>query len=239
MQSSAPTINGVREAHVWDIPLDSVRHGPEEIRSLLSEDERLRASRFHFPLHRHRWIASRMALRDILARYVALPADKLRFAVNDFGKPRLANPPGRPALHFNLSHSEGKALLVVSREPVGIDIEFVNPHMEWQRLATHVFTDLERSCLAKSPDAIQRNLFFQLWTRKEAFIKARGLGFTLPLKSCSVAGHPLCDQGRVYVDPAWDDRRPWYLFDLTNDGAYRVHLAFPGVTPEVVYRRWR
>ncbi|MGH8627550.1 MAG: 4'-phosphopantetheinyl transferase family protein [Gammaproteobacteria bacterium] len=150
------------------------------------------------------------------------PPRSLKFRTNEFGKPRLAAPTG--ALQFNLTHSRNLGLLAVATHPVGIDVEYVDRNLDTEALAPHVFSDTELELVGHESAHERQQLFFRLWTCKEAYIKGRGVGLSLPLKKFSIS---LKDNKRadVVVDGAWDDGRPWRLSTLSVNANYVAALA--------------
>jgi len=118
----------------------------------LSPDERERAARFRFEEHRRRWIAAHVALREILSKYTS----DVQFVIGENGKPSLAN----GAVHFNLSHSGDLAVIAVSDHEIGVDVEQIRDGFDYESIMP----------------AANRDEFFRAWTRKEACLKARGLG---------------------------------------------------------------
>ena len=153
--------------------------------SILSSDERDRAARFRFDRHRNHYIAARSALRQILAEYLGIAPQSIEFTVNEYGKPQLDGP------HFNVSHSAGLAVYAVSRtRQVGIDVERVDPQFAAGQIPEHFFSPVEVASLRALPEHLQLQAFFNCWTRKEAYVKARGLGLSLPLASFDVTLDP-------------------------------------------------
>jgi len=211
------------EIHLWEIALDAPHAPSEPLRGLLSDTELERASGFHFLKHKHRWTTARTALRQILATYVNAPPKSLKFRTNEFGKPRLVAP--TDALQFNLTHSRNLGLLAVATHAVGIDVEYVDRNVDSEALAPHVFSDAELELVVRCKSAHERQqLFFRLWTYKEAYIKGRGVGLSLPLKEFSIS---LKDDKHadVIVDRAWDDGQPWRLATLSVKANYVAALA--------------
>jgi 4'-phosphopantetheinyl transferase len=155
---------------LWRIPLD---RNPLSI-DTLSHDEQIRADRYKIPTARSRFIATRSALRLILAGYTGQSPTSLIFHDNDFGKPSLGDSP----IHFNLSHSADLALLVIANVPIGVDLEQIRP-IDLKAIAPTVFTRPEREYLDTLTGKDQIEAFFRLWTLKEAWMKARGEGFRL------------------------------------------------------------
>jgi len=153
----------------------------------LSGDEINRARRFVFPRDCGRFIAARGILRDILARYCDADPDSVRFQYGSTGKPSLARDSGPLDLRFNVSHSHGLALVAVTRaREIGVDVELVRPAVARERIAERFFSPSEAAVLRSLPEDRQATSFFQFWTRKEAYIKARGEGLAIPLDSFDV-----------------------------------------------------
>ncbi|MDO8540966.1 MAG: hypothetical protein Q7S40_11065 [Opitutaceae bacterium] len=160
------------EAHVWRTSLLASDAHIDAFAQTLSADERERAARFRFAIHRRRFVAGRGKLRSLLGRYLGhAPAD-LEFAYSPNGKPSLARSPNARSLFFNASHTEDCAMIAVTWVgEIGVDAEQVRPIPEWR--------DIARCILAPDPDAeIPSTLheFFKEWTRHEARVKATGLG---------------------------------------------------------------
>ena len=174
---------GDSEAHVWLVPLDLSSARP----SLLTPDEQERASRYRAADARDRFVAARAALREILGRYAGLPPERLRFdypcacgradCEPSQRKPRLAP----ETVRFNVSHTDGLALVVVARErEVGVDVEEIRPGIELASVARHVLGADEAEALAALPERERLDAFYGRWTRREAHAKARGDGLAPP-----------------------------------------------------------
>ena len=165
------------EAHVWlaHLPDASADSGPWA--ALLSPDELTRARSIPSPARRERWQRTRGLLRSILARYLDCAAGEIVFQPGAHGKPQLS-PTVHAPLHFNTSHSGDYAALAVTRAgAIGVDLERVDEHRP--RLAEIVeryFATGEQAAWHAWPEAERARGFFELWTRKEAFVKARGDG---------------------------------------------------------------
>jgi 4'-phosphopantetheinyl transferase len=225
------------EIHVWEIPLSN---SPETIPNpacCLSPEELTRAARFHFPHHRARWMSAHRALRQILACYVDRNADELQFVTNPHGKPALAA--ADPQLEFNLTHSEDLALLAVAQQDVGIDVEYLRDSCDWDRLSDRVFTAREWSPLEQLPaDENRTRRCYELWTAKEAYIKARGVGMSLPLRKFSV---PLPDAHGVagpVIDTGVGDGRSWYIRRVRTLSGYVAAVAYPRYDVTIRTARW-
>ena len=160
---------GVR---IWLIDLDAP--DADAGAALLSSDETARAARFVFDSHRRRFVAGRAALRRILGAEVGRSPETLVFEYNPAGKPSLTSD-GATAVHFNLSHSDQWALVAATHiGPVGVDIEKRRPLEDVLRLAQTAFSRNELEELRSLAPSGREDAFFAGWTRKEAYIKARG-----------------------------------------------------------------
>ena len=149
---------------------------------LLGDDERARADRFRFPRDRRRFVVRRARLRQLLGAWVGRAPDALTFTENSHGKPILIDGPP-----FSLSHSADMMMLAIGDAETGCDIEWIDPALDWQPLADTLFTPTERNALALLPPEAARRAFFACWARKEAFVKALGLGLSYPLDAFDVS----------------------------------------------------
>jgi 4'-phosphopantetheinyl transferase len=173
------------ELHLWRASLDLPADEIDALCRSLSPDEIVRADRFHFPRDRHRFVAARSTLRSILSRYTGTAPEQVRFDYGPQGKPALAFPTSD--LRFNLSHSEEMALYAITRgRAVGVDVERVRPWPDAGSLVESYFTPRERVAFRALPAESRDDVFFQWWTRKEAYIKALGAGHSHPLDRIDV-----------------------------------------------------
>ncbi|MDB5649564.1 MAG: 4-phosphopantetheinyl transferase [Hyphomicrobiales bacterium] len=174
------------EAHVWLLPLADTR--PDELRAMLDADELARADRLRLPAERDLFIAAHGLMRRVLGHYTKAEPASLRFDVEQHGKPLLRGP-GMP--QFNLSHSGDWGLLAVAQEtPVGVDLEQIRDIPDWEAVAKANFASGEIAALARIDPAAQLKAFYACWTRKEAVVKALGLGVTAGLQTFEVSLDP-------------------------------------------------
>ena len=168
-----------QEVHVWQWDLDDCSGNFDRYWEILSTQERERADKFRFEVHRRRYVAGRGELRRLLSRYLGLTPLEISLGYGSDGKPFCTiQPPGRN-IFFNLSHSENAAALAISSGfEVGIDVEQIRPIEEGVPL--EVFSIRERAEFTALPDAERQKVFFESWARKEACLKALGTGFILP-----------------------------------------------------------
>ncbi|MGB8782755.1 MAG: 4'-phosphopantetheinyl transferase superfamily protein [Terriglobales bacterium] len=209
---------------VWKVDLDESAKGSEA--SFLSADEIVRADRFHFEKDRIHFIRCRGALRSLLARYLTLPAEEIRFEYTASGKPHLGAEQNPSSLQFNVSHSAGMALIAVGgRHRLGIDIEKIRDDVDTAALAERFFSVRERTGLRALPSHLRARAFFACWTRKEAFLKATGDGLSFPLADFSVTTHPDHDPQLEEIRGNSEVHEQWFLADVSVVEGYRATLA--------------
>jgi 4'-phosphopantetheinyl transferase len=179
------------EVHVWRA---SLRLAPEVLQRLgaaLAPAEKSRAARFVFPEGRGDFIAARGILRELLGAYLQRPPASLEFEYGPRGKPALRPGDTGVSIRFSLSHSQGLALYALAcRREVGIDLELVQPDFGGEAVAERFFSASELKELRALPRELRAEGFFTCWTRKEAYVKARGDGLQIPLDSFDVSLTP-------------------------------------------------
>jgi len=213
------------EVHVWTASLAHPEIEVERMSTLLSYDERIRAGRFCFVEHAIRYTVARANLRRILSRYTDLDPSLLQFQYTANGKPFLANAP----IRFNLSHSSDLAVVAVTRDrEVGIDIERIRRDDDLLDAAEHYFAPVERANLRSLSAEEQCLGFFRCWTRKEAYLKARGDGLSLDLHSFSVSLG--LDEPAALIASAEGpaELRRWKFAHLNLHDDYAAALAVEG-----------
>lgn len=162
---------------MWRLPLDQPRAQLVAWERLLSDDERKRAARFRFELHRGRFIAGRAMMRILLARYAHVRPEHLVFRYGRSGKPALVASEAVAPLYFNLSHAEEQGLFAVTRvDEVGVDIERIRELAEWEQVAAFCLRRRRIARLRKVKPDLRLRLVFRAWTRHEAVLKAMGKG---------------------------------------------------------------
>ena len=153
---------------------------------LLSAGERERHDRFHFDVDRDAYLVAHALTRRVLATAAGVEPHSLEFVEGDRGKPELCAPAAALELRFNLSHTRGLVACAVTQQRViGVDVERVDRRVELLPVARHVFSEREVAGLTALADEAQRLRFFELWTLKEAYVKAIGKGLAGPLRAIS------------------------------------------------------
>ena len=176
------------EVHVWLAKLDD--YPADSFKVMLAADELARAARFHFDRDRNHFIVARALLRKLLAAYLDIGAGELQISYAEKGKPSLEKS-GRGSLKFNVAHSHGLGIYAFSWDrEVGIDLEFIREDLADEKIAERFFSQSEISSLRGLPADLRKQGFFDCWTRKEAYIKARGDGLSMPLDEFDVSLRP-------------------------------------------------
>jgi 4'-phosphopantetheinyl transferase len=190
---------------------------------LLSADERARADRFRFERDRSRYTVGRGLLRALLGRYLGRRPEDVEVSYGAYGKPHLAG----PGPWFNLAHSGTVALYcVTSAGEIGVDVERDDANFARERIAERFFSPTEVAILRALPEALQPRAFLTCWTRKEAFIKARGDGLSLPLDSFDVSLAPGVPAAIERTAWSIDEPGSWRLEDLSDhEAGYVAALA--------------
>jgi 4'-phosphopantetheinyl transferase len=180
-----------RELHIWRADLNLAPETLKRLALTLDNDEKARAARFHFARDRDHFTACRGILRELLGEYLGSSPASIEFSYGAYGKP--AHRPGdsRPPIRFNVSHSSGRAVLAFARNcEIGIDLEPISPEFAGEEIAKRYFSAREVAELIALPVEMRPEGFSLCWTRKEAYVKARGLGLQIPLDSFSVSLTP-------------------------------------------------
>ena len=217
-----------RQVHLWHLYVpDQDVPAHEEAMALLTPEEREKHGRFHFARDRRRYLMTRWLIRSLLSRYAPIAPRDWRFETNAYGRPRIANAlPQAKRLRFNISHSASLvvAALAVERE-VGVDVEHTARNAPLE-VAGHFFSAKEAQALQQLPAAQQPSRFWDLWTLKESYIKARGMGLSIPLDRFSFdldgSGSQAIGFGHALED---DDATGWQFWRLQPDDAHAVALC--------------
>jgi len=218
--------------HVWSWKLDPGPYSCGESESLLSDEERERAQRFRVASHRQKFIVSHAAVRMILAGYFNCHLACIRYGYGQFGKPFVQNQSGGPLLHFSLSHTARLGALAISAEnELGLDIEEIRP------INPDVAKSLsryEQSELAALQAKEWLPAFYRCWARKEAILKAEGIGLNLDSHSFDVSVAPLPKTRLLGSrNPAFT--ADWHLLSLEPAVDHVGAIAFPSDPTEIRY----
>lgn len=222
------------DVQVWRIPLDPPEERLAACRALLADDERARSDRYHFPADGRRFAVARGALRCILSAITFVAPAALTFDYDAHGKPSLAAGQTTSAVEFNVSHAGDLALVAVSvGRAIGVDVERLRPIEQMDDLVRQTFTARERAAFALIPLDRRRRAFFEVWTRKEAMLKALGVGLSREPSTIDVWGDPDIQLG----DPA--ESALWTVLELDPGMDYVGALAVRARNVTVQTWEWR
>ena len=227
------------KVHVWHASLDLPVSQIQRLEHTLSAEERRRAERYRFQKDRERFVAARGLLRTILGRYLKTEPGRLRFCYNAYGKPELAEEMGNGTHCFNVSHAHEYALYAVTYgRAVGVDIEYIHPDPVEEKIAERFFSPREVAVLRALPEHMQTRAFFNCWTRKEAYIKARGQGFSIALDRFEVSLTPGAPAALLSVNGDPQEASRWSLRELSVGSDYVAALAVKGQGWLLRYGQW-
>lgn len=226
------------EIHIWHTRLDSGDADLARYASLLSGEEKNRAARFRFDLHRNRFVTARGVLRLLLGKYLAMSPESVEIRTCDRGKPHVADGQNRGNLRFNLSHSGDIAVYAFALDnEVGIDIEVADKRRNSLNISRSYFTDSETRSLEEIGTQEEREVgFLKLWTRKEACIKCTGDGLGVKLDSFDVSRATIDRPTEVMLG-----NNRMLVCDLPAPGDKAVSaIAYSGERSlRHVYRQWQ
>lgn len=231
-------ILGANEVHVWRASVDEFLPQLNGFFLTLAAEEQTRAARFQFQRDREHFIVAHGLLREILCTYLSRSPQCLAFWYRSHGKPALARESGEDTIFFNMAHSYGVVIYAVARaREVGIDLEFIRRGLEVEQIADRFFSPGEVAALRALPTEFRENAFFTCWARKEAYIKARGGGLSLPLDQFQVSLNPGEPAALLTAETPGEARR-WSLQDLPPVPGYATALAVEGRSLSLSCRHW-
>lgn len=224
-----------RQIHVWAAEIHRKPGEVADLAATLIDEEREQAERRKEGPIRNEWIVSRGLLRTILSRYLPYQPREFRFAQEASGKPYLTGI--TPQLHYNVTHSAGMALVALTcLGPVGVDVEQNRPFKNELGIAKRYFLPREYEGLAAIDPEHRRLAFFRLWTGKESFVKACGIGMANGVERVELSVSATETPRVLFFDGQEDEARLWSLHSLTPNPDYIGALAHRGHDFELV--RW-
>ncbi len=229
--ASAIAVPGEHDVHIWHTLADPEHLDVRRLQQLLSEDENIRAARFGFEKSRNEFVVSRGMLRLLLGCYLGVSSGCVRFTYSPHGKPSMVVPLGEFAPSFSISHSDGMVVCAFARDRgVGVDVEKVRRDFNVEEIAERFFSVAERDALRGIPVHEKHEAFFRCWTRKEAYIKARGEGLSHPLHQFDVSLTPKDAAALLATRPDCIEAARWLLRDLPVTSGYLAALAVEAET---------
>jgi 4'-phosphopantetheinyl transferase len=209
--------------HLWQTPLEDRASEVTAWYELLSRDEQDRALRFREGRPRNDFVVTRGTLRALLARYLGTAPQEVHFCYAIHGKPLLG---GNSNLCFNVSHTRGLAMMAVAQDrAIGVDVENVNRDTDVKPLAERFFSESERQALRHLSGQELRAAFSRCWTRKEAYIKAKGDGLALPLSQFDVSIAAGDRNALLATRPDRGEASQWTISDVPVIAEYAAAVA--------------
>ena len=197
----------------------------DKLSKILSSDEIDRANKFYFERDKNRFIIARGTLRKILSRYLNIEPKKLQFTYSERGKPYLLD----TSILFNLSHSQDLALYAITTvNSIGIDLEYIRPMNDAEGLAKRFFTAQEYNLISQLPPQQQQEIFFKIWTCKEAYLKATGDGLAGGLEKVEVCLKPEQPIQFMSINGDFQEASRWYLYQFIPESNYIAAVVAAG-----------
>jgi 4'-phosphopantetheinyl transferase len=217
------------DVHIWRGWLDQPRRRVDQLAQSLSADERMRADRFRFETDRVRFIIARGMLRLILGQYLDTEPGRVQLCYGSHGKPHLRDGTNQPLIRFSVAHSHQMAAygFTCARE-IGVDLEYARPMPRMQQAASAFMSARELALLSALPIDQQQQAFYLCWTRKEAYVKARGVGLAQPLQRLDMSMTPGEPARLLSVEAKPYETWRWALQSFTPAPGYVAALAVQG-----------
>ncbi|MGD0832564.1 MAG: 4'-phosphopantetheinyl transferase superfamily protein, partial [Terracidiphilus sp.] len=232
------------EIHLWLTFYDGIddKSLHSDYRKLLSNAEREQEPRFYFASDRRRYLLTRVLVRTVLSRYLPVSPGDWVFANNAYGRPDVVNMEANKAgFSFNISHSHGLIVLAVAkRRALGVDVVNLRSREVSMDIASRYFAPAEVAVLRSTPNDQRNYRFLEYWSFKEAYVKARGMGFSLPLDKFSFY-YPQDRAVTMKIDPELgDDASRWQLWQFCPAPEYLAAVCaerVEGQYPQFILRR--
>lgn len=232
-----PTTNRLaeQEVHIWRAELNVSPVVLESYQAILSAEEADKARRFYFEKDRRHWTVARGVLKRLLGSYMQQEPRTITFQYNAYGKPALT---GTQSLQFNISHSHELALYAFTNtQPIGIDVEYMRSNIDYTEIAEHSFSAAEQAEFRSISQLQRSGAFFKGWTSKEAYIKGRGMGLSLPLHLFDTSLDPQ-QPAALLASREESQEEHWSLHTLSPGPGYAGALAIAGSVPTIHCWQW-
>ena len=216
------------EIHLWFAFPDEIQNTDllSTYKQIMIPEEAEKQQRFYFPKHRHQYLVARALVRTTLSRYTGIEPRLLEFLKNHYGRPEVILPERLPPIRFNISHTDGLiACAVVLKQDIGVDVEDIMRREVSLDLANRFFSEKEVNSLQQLPKDKMWNRFYDYWTLKESYIKARGMGLSIPLDQFSFHISEQ-DPLRISFDPSLKDiPNHWKFWLLKPTDRHKVAIS--------------
>lgn len=226
------------DVHIWCATLNPPDSCVEQIAQTLSADELKRAERFHFLEHRKQFITAHGLMRKLLANYLHIEASEIVFDYGANGKPFLSEKFTKEKIRLNLSHSNGYALMAFAYDrEIGVDIEYIRDFADIYMVAKQVFSTKDYDILQSFTEIERKKAFFKIWTRKEAYLKAKGEGFSSALTNIDISFYTNDNSTSIRLGGNSEAKGHWTVQDLKPLPGYAAAFVIEGDEP--VHHCWR
>ncbi len=203
-----------RSVDMYEIDIKQIPRSPSHYLAYLSHEEHMRAANMGSQESRDFSVCSYGIRREILSRYLNINPGSISFRENAYGKPDITNQ-NHKSITFNVSHSKDRLIIAISmNRDIGVDIQYINEGVPARRIAERVFSKTELDCLMAQNKKESFRTFYRIWTAREAYSKAVGMGFSLPSED-----YPDFSNIRE-GDVMSGGERIWYLFRTLEMGEY-------------------
>ncbi len=224
------------EIHLWRARLNLSPEQLEIGRSLMSANELERADRLITDILRNRRVAGQSILRDILSRYLGAPASEIVFSHGERKKPYIQG----SDIQFNMSHTEDIALVAITLlNPIGVDVEGIKTSKYHEGIVKSNYSVQERLQYESIPESQKLEAFFRAWTRKEAYIKAIGLGLYYPLEKFTVDLSSTSEKGLISIEGSTEKAKNWHLPSFYADERFMAAVAIEAEIKNWLFLDWQ
>lgn len=228
----------IKGVHIWYIR-DQALSDQNLLRiyhSILSHEESAQYNRFVFEKHKHQYLVTRAALKYILSLYSPeVSSEKWEFSKNQYGKPAIISELNPMRLEFNISHTENFITIAINKaKSIGIDTEVIQVERFNMDIVDNFFSPIEIQQLKSLAENQRPYRFYDLWTLKEAYIKACGKGLSIPLDQFSF---DISDEGAITFSRHSNSNQPkaeWCFYQMDIDKNYKTSIAVEGDAPNQI-----
>jgi 4'-phosphopantetheinyl transferase len=223
--------------HLWWASLRDFSSRIDGLETQLPGDEQQRARRFRVPVAGQIFVLARTLLRQVMGGTLNIDPASLVFAAGERGKPHLAAPETGHLPHFNLSHSDQVVVLAVAPMEIGVDVENFRHVANAERLARRFFGPAEWKVVCDLDGAARDHAFLRIWTQKEAYLKATGIGVGMPLREVETEPDPQAPPRLLAITGDRDEAARWTLLEVEVPGAVCT-VAVRGPRPSLEVHRF-
>lgn len=215
------------EVHIWAVDIDQWKISCNKAEQMLPKSEREKSERFRFEILKTRYINSHYLLRTLLGMYIGIDYFDQEFHINNYGKPFLKNTHAEDSIYFNISNSENVCVFACTKDgDLGVDVEKIHDLPDMDRIVERLFSQEENKIFHSLPEHTKKTSFFKYWTRKEALLKAMGVGLSFPADQINVLSGQA--DTSIIKSNAMDEKTDWTFQDIDVFEGFAAALALKG-----------